>query len=75
MRDRKFSRRFSVPQITGMAPLPFANRTITSAGEMQRQQPVIFRRLQPRSFCAELFYFFKIARGETALISTSPDFS
>jgi len=30
MRDRKFSRRFSVPQITPLAPLPFANRTITS---------------------------------------------
>jgi hypothetical protein len=28
MRDRKFSRRFSIPQTT--APLPFANRTITS---------------------------------------------
>jgi hypothetical protein len=29
MRDRKFSRRFSVPQTTAL-PLPFANRTITS---------------------------------------------
>jgi hypothetical protein len=30
MRDRKFSQRFSVPQTTALAPLPFANRTITS---------------------------------------------
>jgi hypothetical protein len=30
MRDRKFSRRVSVPQTTTLAPLPFANRTITS---------------------------------------------
>jgi hypothetical protein len=30
MRDRKFSRRFSVPQTTALAHLPFANRTITS---------------------------------------------
>jgi hypothetical protein len=30
MRDRKLSRRFSVPQTTALAPLPFANRTITS---------------------------------------------
>jgi hypothetical protein len=30
MRDAKFSRRFSVPQTTALAPLPFANRTITS---------------------------------------------
>jgi hypothetical protein len=30
MRDRKFSRRFSVPQTTALAALPFANRTITS---------------------------------------------
>jgi hypothetical protein len=30
MRDRKFSRRFSVPQTTALAPLSSANRTITS---------------------------------------------
>jgi hypothetical protein len=30
MRDRKFSRRFSVPQTTAFAPFAFANRTITS---------------------------------------------
>ena len=29
MRDRKFSRRFSVPQTTALAPLSSANRTIT----------------------------------------------
>jgi len=30
MRDRKFSRRFSVAQTTALAPLLFADRTITS---------------------------------------------
>jgi hypothetical protein len=30
MRDRKFSRRSSVPQTTALAPLSCANRTITS---------------------------------------------
>src|SRR5205823_12392067 len=30
MRDRKFSRRFSVVQTTALAPLLFADRTITS---------------------------------------------
>jgi hypothetical protein len=29
MRDRKFSRRFSVPQTTALASLSSANRTIT----------------------------------------------
>jgi hypothetical protein len=31
MRDRKFSRRFSVPQTTPLAPLSFANRTIITS--------------------------------------------
>jgi len=35
MRDRKFSRRFSVPQTTALAPLPFANRTITSGKRLE----------------------------------------
>jgi hypothetical protein len=30
MRDREFSRRFSVPQTTALPPLSSANRTITS---------------------------------------------
>jgi hypothetical protein len=57
MRDRKFSRRFSVPQTTALAPLPFANRTITSVafsaflaitvpkrGQQHRQRKQSYRR-------------------------------
>jgi hypothetical protein len=31
MRDRKFSRRFSVPQTTALAPLPFANPDVSNS--------------------------------------------
>src|SRR6476660_1452013 len=65
MRDRKFSGRFSVPQTTALALLPFANRTITSVAcsvflaitEQKRGNNIDSERLAPTA-CVSFKHLF-----------------